>query len=216
MYELLIVGARGYGREVCDWASSCIGYGDTFRIKGFLDDDASALDGFEGYPPILGPVETYSFEGNDRFVVALGEPKMKRHYANIALRNGGIPMSLVDRAASVGRGTAIGQGCLILGNSLISVNCSIGDYVSVNYCTYIGHDSAIGDFCHVGAFGFTGGGVCLGALVTMHPRVSVLPHKKVGDEAILGAGSVCLDNVQCGTTVAGVPARTICTNSSAE
>lgn len=209
MYELLIIGARGYGREVCDWASSCVGYGDTFRVKGFLDDDASILDGFEGYPPILGPVETYSFDGNDRFVVALGEPKMKRHYVDIALKNGGIPMSLIVRTALIGRGTTIGQGCLVLGNSRISVNCSIGSYVSINYCVDIGHDSTVGDFCHVGAFGFVGGGARLGALVTMHPRVSVLPHKKVGDGAVLGGGSVCLRSVKEGATVFGIPARAI-------
>ena len=38
MKGLIIIGAGGMGRTVYDNAMECIGYGDTFHIKGFIDD----------------------------------------------------------------------------------------------------------------------------------------------------------------------------------
>lgn len=209
MKNLIIIGARGFGREVADWAKSCHGYGSEFVVKGFLDSKANALDGLGEWPPILGNVEEYKFASDEVFVVALGDPKWKCHYAEIALRNGGVPYSLIEKSASVGVHSKIGMGCLILGNVRVSVNCYVGDFVSLSYSCVIGHDAKIGSFCHIGAFGFMGGFSELGERVTMYPRVSVLPHKKVGDNAILGAGSVCLRNVKPGVTVFGIPAKEI-------
>lgn len=209
MKKLVIVGARGYGREVADWAKSCHGYGSEFVIKGFLDGKIDALDGLGEWPPILGSVEEYKFAPDEVFVVALGDPKWKRHYADVALSNGGIPYTLIEHTASIGKHSKIGKGCLLLGNVRVSVNCDIGDFVSLNYSCDIGHDTKIGSFSHVGAFGFMGGFSALGESVTMHPRVSVLPHKKVGDNATLGAGGVCIRNVKSGVTVFGIPAKEI-------
>jgi hypothetical protein len=59
MKELLIIGARGFGREVFSLAKQSIGYGESFEIKGFLDDNVNALDGFPNYPKIIASVEEY-------------------------------------------------------------------------------------------------------------------------------------------------------------
>lgn len=207
MKHLIIIGARGYGREVADWAKSCAGYGADFIIKGFLDDKVDILEGFEEWPPIIGNVEKHKFSSDEVFVVALGEPKWKRHYAEVALSNGGTPYTLIEKSVRIGEHSRIGDGCLLLGNVRVSVNCDVGDFVSLNYSCDIGHDARIGAFSHVGAFGFMGGFSSLGESVTMHPRVSILPHKKVGDNATLGAGSVCIRNVKPGVTVFGNPAK---------
>lgn len=209
MKNLLIVGARGFGREVYDMVKDCQGYGRDFMVKGFLDDKKDALDGFDGYPPIISSLEDYLFSDEDVFFVAMGEPKWRRHYAGLALSKGGLPFSLVHNTAHIGKNSVIGRGCLIGVGARITVDCTVGDFVTVFYCTDIGHDVHIGDYSHVGAFGFMGGGSSLGSGVTLHPRASLLPHKKVGDNATVGAGSVCIRNVKSGDVVFGVPAKSI-------
>lgn len=79
MKHLIIVGARGWGREISWLATKCIGYGSEFEIKGFLDDKVDALDGLGDYPPILGPVEAYEPQPDDVFTVALGSPEPKKN-----------------------------------------------------------------------------------------------------------------------------------------
>ena len=43
----------------------------------------------------------------------------------------------------------------------------------------------------------------------MGSHASILPGGRVGDEAVVGAGSVVLKNVEPGSTVIGVPAKVL-------
>ena len=54
-----------------------------------------------------------------------------------------------------------------------------------------------------------GGGSCIGNHVTLHTRATILPHVKVGNSAIVGAGSIVLRNVKEGITVFGNPAKKV-------
>ena len=42
MKSLIIIGARGYGREMYHLATQCREYGREWEIKGFIDDHSSA------------------------------------------------------------------------------------------------------------------------------------------------------------------------------
>ncbi len=50
MKQLIIIGAGGMGRTVYDSALGSVGFGEDFEIKGFIDDDLNALDGFDNIP----------------------------------------------------------------------------------------------------------------------------------------------------------------------
>ena len=89
MKHIIIIGARGFGRECYDLFKNKKHPRWGWKLKGFLDDKADALDGFEGYPPILGPVETYQIQKNDVFFCALGDPVQRKKYTDIILKNGG-------------------------------------------------------------------------------------------------------------------------------
>lgn len=78
MKKLIIIGARGFGREVFSLATRSIGYNEEFSIKGFLDSKSDVLDEFENYPPIIGSVEDYEIQEDDVFVCALGSVKWKK------------------------------------------------------------------------------------------------------------------------------------------
>lgn len=210
MKNLVIIGARGFGRELADWAKNCRGYGEDFCIKGFLDDKKDALDGYGDYPSIIGNVEDYEFKSDDVFVVALGSPAWKRKYAELALAKGGKPYTLIHNQATIGAHSKLGVGCLIQTGVRVSVDCEIGEFVTLLSYAVLGHDVRIGSYSHVGAFGFMGGFSSLGECVEMHPRASILPHKKIAASTIVGAGSVCIRNVsRIGTTVFGSPAKEI-------
>ncbi|MBO7072895.1 MAG: hypothetical protein J6V89_05215, partial [Acetobacter sp.] len=89
MKQIVIIGARGYGRVVCNIAKECIKSDAEFAIKGFLDNNKCALDGYHGYPPILSSVEDYVVQEDDVFVCAMGAVKYKQIYASMILNKGG-------------------------------------------------------------------------------------------------------------------------------
>ena len=72
MKNLIIIYAGGMGRTLYSNAIECMGYGDTFVVKGFIDDNLKALEGFPNYPPILGTIKDYKPQPEDVFVSSIG------------------------------------------------------------------------------------------------------------------------------------------------
>jgi sugar O-acyltransferase (sialic acid O-acetyltransferase NeuD family) len=206
MKQLLIIGARGMGREIFFLAQHCVGYGVDYVVKGFLDDKVDALDSYPGYAPILGSVEDHEVSENEVFFCAMGDVKYRYHYVDVIRRKGGVFLSLVHSTASVFSTSSIGSGCFIGPQVHITADVRVGAFTAVFWFTLIGHDVMIGEFCHLGAHSFIGGHVEICDLVTLHPGTKVLPHKKIGTGATVGAGSVVVRNVKPGTTVFGSPA----------
>ncbi len=209
MKNLLIIGARGWGREVFGMLPDCQGYGTEFVVKGFLDDKVDALAKFDDYPPIIDSVEHYEPQEDDVFVCALGEPKWKRHYAQIMLDKGGKFINLVHKRAYLGKNTGLGQGCIISKEASVSCDVHIGDFVTLQRLATIGHDASLGDYCNIGAMCFMGGGSSVGEEAIVFPGSIILPHVSVGNKCTVGAGSVVVRKVKDANTVFGNPAKII-------
>ena len=206
MSNLIIIGARGFGREIFNLAMDCISAGANFTVKGYLDDKHDALSDYPNYPPILSSVENYSIQPDDVFVCALGDVQYKRLYAEKILNKGGRFISLIHPSINQWQNTIWGEGCIAMRNVVVSCDVSIGNFVTLMDNCVIGHDAHIGDWSHVGAGSFMGGFSSIGSMTTLHPPVELLPHKSVADNATVGAGSVVLRNVKGGVTVFGIPA----------
>jgi acetyltransferase-like isoleucine patch superfamily enzyme len=54
---------------------------------------------------------------------------------------------------------------------------------------------------------FVGGRVEIGDDVVIHPHATILPGVKIGDGAVIGAGSVVIKDVPPGVTMMGNPAK---------
>ena len=78
MKELIIIAAGGMGRTLYDMARESIGYGTDFVIKGFIDDNLHALDGFLNYPPLVDRISSYVPQENDVFVCSIGGTARKK------------------------------------------------------------------------------------------------------------------------------------------
>ena len=207
MKNLLIIGARGFGREVYNTALESIGYGEEYTVKGFLDDKSDALDGYEDYPPIIGPVENYIIEKNDVFICALGDVHYKKKYADIILSKGGEFINLIHNKAFISKNVKIGKGCIFCIHSSVSCDVTMGDFVTFQSFSVAGHDVTIGNYVQINAHSFMGGFVQLGDMTTLHTGAIVHPHVRIETGAIVGAGSVAIRKVKADTTVFGIPAR---------
>lgn len=207
MKHLLIIGARGFGREVYNLYIACKNAGADIDCKGFLDDNATALDEYAGYPPIISSVEDYQICDDDVFVCALGDVRYKRKYVELIKSKGGTFISLIHPSVEVGLNTNIGEGCIVRYQSSISCDITIGDFVTIMGFCVIGHDAKVGDYSHLGGHCFMGGFSQLEESVVMHPGSRLLPHKIIRKNSIIGAGSVVITNVKENTTMLGVPAQ---------
>lgn len=206
MKNLIIIGARGWGREVL-WSLSGRAKAGEFTIKGFLDSDSHALDGLIGkFPPILGTVEDYVVQPDDIFFCAMGDAKWRKHYAEIIEQKGGHFYTFISEKAIVSPNAVIGEGSFVGANTVISDNVVVGKQAMIHGLCTLGHDVKLGDYVSVEAYCFFGGYSSVGNNSSIHVRSTIIAHKSVGENASVGAGSVVIRNVKDGVHVFGNPA----------
>ena len=208
MKHLLIIGARGFGREIYRTFIHTESYlSKKIDVKGFLDDKADALDGLNGdWPPIVGAVESYEVREDDVFFCALGDSHWRKHYAEIIDGKGGKFINIIHKTALVSPVATLGEGCIIGAFTTISPNVTIGNHVMIQSFDDLGHDSQVGDYASIESYVFLGGYAKVGELSTMHTKSSIIPHKSIGKECVVGFGSVVMRNFKDGVHVFGNPA----------
>jgi sugar O-acyltransferase (sialic acid O-acetyltransferase NeuD family) len=207
MKNLVIIGAGGYGREVFNLAIHCNESTHHLNIKGFIDDNISALDNYQGYPPVLSSIKEYIIEQDDVFVCAIGNIQLKKELCSHILELGGIFITLIHPSTRINQNTKIGNGVLVFMNSNISNDCIIGDFVTIQGFVGIGHDTIIGEWSHINTYTFTGGGVIIGNEVLLNTRSTILPKVKICSNAVVGACSLVVRSIKEPITVFGVPAK---------
>lgn len=208
--KLIIIGARGWGREVFHAVKHNPLLYLRIKVKGFLDSDSHALDNLKGcFPPILSSVEDYSIKPGDIFFCALGDPVQREKYSRIIENKGGKFISIISPRASVNPSATIGKGSFIDDYVLISDNVSIGKNCIVQRMSTIGHDVSIGDYVTLGADVFCGGNAKIESFCTVNVKSLISRNINVGGHSMIGAGSIVLKNVKEGSHIFGNPAQPI-------
>lgn len=209
MRNLIIVGAGGFGREVLKYAQDIQAISKDWEIRGFLDDNPNALNGYNYNVSIIASIQDYMPQEGDCFVIGIESPQGKLTFAERLKQRGAQFVSLIHPTVEIGYNVSLGSGCVMCPHSAISCDVKIGDFVTFNAYATIGHDAIIGDGSTISSFGFISGCAKLGKGAYVGVHGCVLPGVRVGDFATVGAGSVVIKNVKPETTVIGVPARKI-------
>lgn len=207
MKRCLFVGAGGMGRDTIAWATHMAG--SDWHIAGFLDRNPAALAGKDCPYPVLGDSRTWMPAEDEVFVCTLGDPT-SRMQAIADLRSRGAKfVSVVHPSVIMARGVSIGTGCIVAPNCVFGADSAIADYVMINMAATIGHDSRAGEGSTISCQCDIMGYASIGIQCFLGGKSCVLPSRKVGDYAIVGAGSAVVHDVAPGTTVGGVPARVL-------
>lgn len=207
MKHLIIIGAGGMGRGVYWIAKGCCGYGETFDIKGFIDDDLTSQDGFEGYPPLLGTIDRYQIEEDDVFHCSIGSVKTKVKVCENLKKRGAKFQTLIHKTAVVHPHTTLGDGCFVGEFALVGTEATIGENCMIQSYSVTSHDCKIGNYVRIDTHSVIVGGVEIKDRATIHTG-AVVSHKViVGEDAIVAACSFVIKKVKPGTTVSGNPAK---------
>ena len=208
MKNLIIIGARAFGREVYCLAIESLPKTE-YKIKGFLDDNENALADYSNYPNILSSVEDYVVESDDVFVCALGDVAYKKKYVDMIKQKGGAFISIIHPNAIIRQNTCFGEGCIIAAGCQISCDVKVGNVVTLQPNVFLGHNVNIGDYTHINTNAVCNGNVLVDDMVTLHTASIIAPNVKVGENTIVGAGSIVLCNIKSNVTVLGNPAKIV-------
>lgn len=125
---------------------------------------------------------------------------------------------LIGDGATIRENTVVGDGTVIGSNCTVQNGARIGKRVKIVDLSHITFDCEIGDesFISVGVYTMNDnsmqrGGEVVGPKIGKRVRIGggalLLPGVRIGDDAVIGAGSVVTHDVPPGAKVMGVPAK---------
>ena len=206
MKNLIIIGAGGMGRTMYSNALECVGYGENYVIKGFIDDNLQALEGFSNYPPIIDTIRDYVPQEDDVFVSSIGGVSRRPCMEEIISR-GGEFIELIHKTARIYMNAKLGKGNFIGAYSVIGNDAEVGDYNMIQSYTVIGHDAKIGNWNRIDTHVTCVGGIVIEDEVNIHTSAVISHNVRIETGAHVGALSFVIRKVKAGTTVMGNPAK---------
>jgi len=208
MYNIVIVGAGGFGREVYLWAKDSFSQ-DQYKIKGFLDDNSKALDGYNVEIGVVGSIDKYEIKEKDRFIIGIGTLAIKKQIVEKLMVRGAKFINLIHPTAVIADTAVIGRGNVIAPFVLISNCAKLNDFVVLNVYSSCGHDTRIGKYCTLSPYSAATGFVILEDEVFLGTHATIIPGKKVGYKSKVSANSVVMRDVPANKMVFGVPGKAI-------
>ncbi len=207
MFDLIILGAGGNGREVCEMCDEIFKDSQDYRIKGFLSDVLDILDGFDVGYPLLGTIKDYKIQPNDRFILAIGDVHGRRKIAEDILKSGGKFLTLISPDAKVYKSAKIGQGVIIFPFAHIGANAEVGDFCMLNIFSGCGHDVQLGNFSELAPYAAVAGGVICGEECFFAMHSVVAPKTVLGNRVVISQGSTVQKNQPDDALIIGVPGK---------
>lgn len=205
--RLVLVGGGAFAREVLCWIEQVRQTQPLPDVVGFLDTSADVIDQARYRVDYLGSVEDFKPQGQDRLVMAIGDPVAKEATAGFLRTRGGQFATIVHPTALLASTASIGEGCVICPHALVSADANVGALVAINTMSSVGHDVQLGDFGTLSSHVDLMGGAVIGDLVFFGSGARVLPKVKVGSGAKIGAGAVIARTVKENATMYTALAR---------
>lgn len=193
--RVLILGAGGHGRAVCEAA-----WDAGFEVAGFLDGRAPL-------PDMLGlPVLAEEAHGGQPLLIALGDNKIR---LAAAARFGAALPVLLHPSVVRARSAELAEGAVVMPRAVLGAQARVGRLALVNTGAIVEHDVELGEGAHIGPGAVLCGGVRVGRGVMVGAGAVVAPNITLGEGAVVGAGASVVGNVDAFSCVAGVPARAL-------
>ena len=205
MKDIIIVGAGGYGREayyLIQWINSIE---KRWNLKGFINDVHEDLASKGINLPIIGTIKDWQPAPNEVFAMGISSPQGKMKVATLLCGRGAKFVTLIAPGVTYAPTATFGEGSIITYPANIGDCARIGRFVNVAG-SMIGQDAEIGDFSTT--TGYTNvTNAKIGKRVFVGSHAVILNGRKIGDDAVICAGSVVFHNVKPGYKVLGNPAR---------
>lgn len=168
-------------------------------IEGGKQPDAVVDDAPGVMHEVLGaPVFSASgfhFPSEFRFIVAVGNCRIRRAKYRWLESIGGTPESVVHPKSNVSRFACFGRGSVILAFSSVDPRARVGNNSIINVGALVGHDCIIEDDVHVSANVVLGGNVRIGPGAWVGLGAIVKECVTVGESAFIGLGAMISHNV---------------------
>ncbi|MDC3237193.1 transferase [bacterium] len=145
------------------------------------------------------------------FVLSMGDIPIRAALYKRIIEKGGVVPNLIHISSVVSRRSTLGNGVVIMPLSVVQAEVTIGNNVVITVGSIISHSSTIGNNVFISGNCIVGAYVNIGRSVQIGQGCTIVSDavQEIGDNSILGAGSVLRSNMRPDSIYLGNPARFI-------
>lgn len=198
MNDIIIVGAGGFGLELSEYIKQDIESGSlkNVSLKGFLDDQTEAYKRENIKTPYLGTITEYQPERNDRLLIAIGNPYIRRIvHERLSVKKCRY-MSYIHSSAYVSKTAVIKEGVIVCPYSIVNSSSVLDEYSLINVFCSIGHGARVGKYSVLSPYSAVNGDASLGCQCFMGTRATVFPKVSVGENCTIDSHSYAKKSVE--------------------
>lgn len=154
-------------------------------------------------------INQWKKKGIGHAVVAHSDNRQKADLAEIVCKMGFKLINAIHPSASIATSAQIGDNVIVNAKACIQPFARIGNGVMIHAGVIVEHDNIIEDYVNLAPNTTLAGWVHVQEGAYLFTNVTVIPQKKIGKHAIIGAGSVLLHDVPDYALAVGNPARIV-------
>ncbi len=175
-------------------------------VFGFIDDTPTSriLDGL----PLFNSSDPVWLSLTDfRFVVAIGDNRIRASVFERLVRRGGIPLTVLHPNSIVSKSAIIGPGTVVMAGAIVNSGAEVGTNCILNTGCSVDHDCKLEDHVHLCPGVRLAGSVRVGTYTMLGTGCCVVPGQNIGSGTTVGAGAVVIRDLPDSCCAYGNPAR---------
>lgn len=214
MKNAIIIGAGTQGQVYASYLKEA-----GVNLIGFVDDNNDIQNTSVIGLPVIGKYQDlFSKKFKDKIkdvYCPIGVNKIRMEYLSTLKKEGYAIPSFIHHTVSIAPDVILGEAVYMLAGNIIMPHTTIGNYIMINMDSTIAHHVTVEDGV------FMSSGVNVGALINVRKRAyigmgvtAMTGVKEIGQDCLLGAGTVIIKDVPAYATVVGNPGRVIKTKEA--
>ena len=187
---------------------------DEVNVVGIIDSVQEIGSSFYGYPVIGRQYELNKLSETHHFhagIVALGDNYLREKVVlEIEEQIEDFDfINVIAKNTSISKTAQIGVGNVFMPGVIVNSEARIGNHCIINTNSSLEHNSVMEDYSSLSAGVTTGGYFSLGRYSAIALGVTVLDRISIGENVVVGSGSLVTKDVEDNVLIYGSPARVI-------
>lgn len=209
MTNAIIVGAGTYGQVYSEYLKES----HIYNVIGFIDDDPKKQNTIINFIPVIGDLLSLNNimdKKSTAVFVPIGDNIVRSKIIRYVRSLGFITPSFIHKSVQIHSTVKIKGTVYILPNVSIMPFSSIDDLVMISMGVNIAHHTSIGTGCFFSQGTNIGASIIINNYSFVGIGATVMTGVKlIGENALIGAGSVVIKDVPDNAIIVGVPGKII-------
>jgi sugar O-acyltransferase (sialic acid O-acetyltransferase NeuD family) len=200
--QIIIIGYSGHAYVVIE-AFESMGK----KVIGYFDYEEKKYNPYAlDYLGIENQIDIKNVLNKNDYFIAIGDNYIREKVYQKLIIQDQLAQAIHEKAV-VSKTAQLDKGILIAANATINAQARIGIGVICNTNSVIEHECILKNFCHIAPSATLCGNVEVGFRSFIGANSIIKQGVKIGDDVIVGAGSVVLKDIPNHSKVVGNPLR---------